>query len=153
MVLPKTVRPAPAVTGNGPHEIVGTGERTTDKSFRLDHLKTQRQPINAELVGSDAATAAGITVRGHAPILLLCRKLIEAGHDPNTALHPYRDETLCLTISSISAGARLEVNARGSGFISRRAVRTGPPVAPMAMCLVQPHKQAVHAAARRTPSS
>jgi hypothetical protein len=111
------------------------------------------KPIRAELSGSDTCTVLGITVRGHAPILLLCHRLIEAGHDPNRPLYTYRDETLCLTISSISAGACVEVNAKGTGFIRHRAVRTASPVAPTAKCLVQPHKQALHAAARRTPSS
>ena len=100
-------------------------------------------PIRDKLSGSDTCTALGITLRGHAPILLLCRRLIEAGHDPNRPLHTYRNETLCLTISSISAGACLEVNAKGTGFIRHPVVRTAPPVAPRAKCLVQPHKQAV----------
>jgi hypothetical protein len=110
-------------------------------------------PIRAEVSGSETCTALAITVRGHAPILLLRRRLIEAGHDPTRPLHTNRDETLCLTISSISAGACLEVNAKGTGFIRHPAVRTAPPVAPTAKCLVQPHKQAVLAAARRAPSS
>jgi hypothetical protein len=107
-------------------------------------------PIGAELSGSDICTALGITVRGHAPILLPCRRLIEAGHDSNRPLHTYRDETLCLTISSMSAGACLEVNAKGTGFIRHPAVRTAPPIAPTAKRLIQPPKQA---AARRARSS
>ena len=104
-------------------------------------------PIHPELSGSDTCTALAITVRGHTPILLLCGRLIEAGHNQNWPLHTYRDETLCLTISSISAGACLEVNAKPTGFISHPAVRTPAPVAPTAKCLVQLHKQAVLAAA------
>jgi hypothetical protein len=67
-------------------------------------------PIRADLIGQSQATARGITVSGrHAPILSLCRALIEAGHDPTTPLEAYRGSTLCLRVRSIAEGAALTV--------------------------------------------
>jgi hypothetical protein len=66
--------------------------------------------IRADLIGSSQAIAGGITVSGrHAPVLALCRALIEAGHDPAMPLEAYRDATLCLRIRSIGEGAKLTV--------------------------------------------
>jgi hypothetical protein len=66
--------------------------------------------IRANLIGSNQATAAGVTVSGrNAPALALCRALVEAGHDPATPLEAYRGTTLCLRVRSIGEGARLTV--------------------------------------------
>jgi hypothetical protein len=77
---------------------------------KVDFLATQEhkpfQPICAELSGPDACSAAGITVRAAAPVLELCRALIDAGHDPATRLEAYRGETLCLGVRSIGEAAR-----------------------------------------------
>src|SRR5262249_58134740 len=70
---------------------------------------TKAQAIIAELVGSNASTAAGITVVDHAPVLALCRALVTAGQDPNRPLHAYRGDVLCLRLRSIGEGARLTV--------------------------------------------
>jgi hypothetical protein len=64
------------------------------------------EPIGATISGYDTCRAGGITARASAPVLALCRKLVEAGHDPATPLHAYRGETLALTVSSIGWGAR-----------------------------------------------
>ena len=61
------------------------------------------------VIGSNQAEANGVTARGHAPVLALCRALIEAGHDPNTSIAAYRGATLCLKVRSIGEGARLTV--------------------------------------------
>src|SRR5262249_39666935 len=42
----------------------------------------KEERTRAELRGDDICDACGITVRSSAPVLALCRKLIEAGHDP-----------------------------------------------------------------------
>ena len=86
------------------------------------------QVIRAELIGSNLCTAAGITTRSPSPVLAMCRRLIEAGHDPDAALHAYRNDTLCLRIRSIGAAARLEVNSGGTGFVVARAVRAASAV-------------------------
>lgn len=66
-------------------------------------------PVLGQMIGSDRATAAGITVRGPAPVLALCRKLVGAGVDPNRPLHAYRGDVLCLVVRTIGEGARLTV--------------------------------------------
>jgi hypothetical protein len=76
---------------------------------------TPQTAIRAELIGDDACTALGLTARGAAPVLALCRSLIEAGHDSTTPLETWRGKTFCLRVSSIGQGARLTVRAAGSG--------------------------------------
>ena len=66
-------------------------------------------PVRAAIIGDDTCTADGITARAHAPALALCRKLIEAGYDPDRPLHAYRDDTLSLRVRSIGEGARWTV--------------------------------------------
>jgi hypothetical protein len=75
----------------------------------------QAGEVRADLVGADTAVAAGITATGHAPLLTLCRRLVEAGHDPSTPLEAYRGTTLCLRARSIGAGARLTVREGPDG--------------------------------------
>jgi hypothetical protein len=92
-----------------------------------------RQVIRAELIGSDACSAAGITIRSSAPVLALCRRLIAAGHDPATPLEAYRGETLCLCVRSIGQGAQLKVDVGPTGrpFFKREKARViAPPIAP-----------------------
>jgi hypothetical protein len=69
-------------------------------------------PLRADLAGSNACTAVGVTARGNAPILALCRRLIEAGHDPATPMQVYRGDTLALTVRSIGEGAKFTVEER-----------------------------------------
>ena len=76
---------------------------------------TKLQLVRADLVGADTAVAAGITATGHAPLLTLCRRLVEAGHDPSTPLEAYRGTILCLRVRSIGAGARLTVKEGPDG--------------------------------------
>ena len=84
--------------------------------------------VRAELHGTDSANALSITVRANAPVLELCRRLVAAGHDPASRLEAYRGETLCLLVRAIGEAAALEVNAKGTGFIPLRAVRTASPI-------------------------
>lgn len=85
-------------------------------------------PIRAALVGSQHCSALGIAAHSYAPVLNLCKLLVDTGINPATALHVYRGDMLCLIVRSIGTGARLEINAKGTGFIGRRAVRTAPPM-------------------------
>jgi hypothetical protein len=76
----------------------GTINSTAYRSYG----KTQ-VTIRAKLVGSDICTAEGHTAHGAAPILSLCRKLIEADVDPD---RPYSDVlTLIVAIGVASKGA------------------------------------------------
>jgi len=60
--------------------------------------------IRAEL-SDDTCSALGITAKADAPVLALCRKLVDAGHDPATPLEVYRGDTLALRVKSIGLGA------------------------------------------------
>jgi hypothetical protein len=55
------------------------------------------------------ASALGLTARGRAPVLSLCRQLVAAGHDPAQPAEAYRGETLALRIRSLGEAAGLEV--------------------------------------------
>jgi hypothetical protein len=86
--------------------------------------------IVATLSGSDTCTALGVTAQSSSPVLLLCRHLTDAGHDPATPMQVFRGETLALTVRAIGEAARLEINAYGTGFRPRREADAAPPVRP-----------------------
>ena len=88
--------------------------------------------LHAELTGNSTCTAAGITARGYAPVLELCRKLIAGGHHPAIPLAAWRGDTLCLFVHSIGEAAELEPSPRGVGFVCRPDVRGRPPIEPIA---------------------
>ena len=85
------------------------------------------QPIPAQLSGSDTCTAVGRTAHGSTPVLAMCRELMAAGLNPDSALIVYRKGILALKVRSIAEGAGLEVTAKGVGFVSC-AVRAASPV-------------------------
>jgi hypothetical protein len=87
-----------------------------------------RLAIRAELTGSTTCTCVGITVANNTPVLSLCRRLLEAGHDPATRLNIYRGVVLALTVRSIGEAAQLEINSKGTDFVRRRDVRAAPPM-------------------------
>ena len=81
-----------------------------DRLSKPDQRKhAMAEIIHAELSGSDTCTAEGYTIRANAPVLALCRKLVDVGYDPTRPLHAYRGNTLCLKIRSIGEGAKLAV--------------------------------------------
>jgi hypothetical protein len=84
--------------------------------------------IRAEIVGDDTCSALGVTVRAYAPVLSLCRNLVEAGHDPHRPLHGYRGNVLALTVRSIGEGAALEISGEGVGFRPARKPDAAPPM-------------------------
>ena len=85
-------------------------------------------PIRATLVGPSHCEALGITARGHAPVLDLCRALVAAGHDPRRPLHAYRGDVLALIIHSLGAAAQLRVATHAVGFERIAGCTGGPPV-------------------------
>jgi hypothetical protein len=121
-------------------------------------------PTRAELSGG-RCSAVGITANGNAPVLALCRRLIEAGHDPTLPLEAYRGMTLCLRVRSIGEGARLTVHegTRGrprfkladdlSRLDGREPRRVGPPVAqkPSGVVRYPPGDKSRPRPARRRP--
>jgi hypothetical protein len=81
-----------------------TDNRPSDTGMKL------LAPIRAELTADDTASAEGITAKTNAgPALALCRKLIDAGFDPQRPFHCYRGDTLCLTVTSIGWGAKYTI--------------------------------------------
>ena len=109
-----------------------TGRRNSGMRFGSLPVNTEknclRLAVHAELHGSDTACACGITGRGNAPVLDLCRQLLESGHDPDQPLEAYRGDILCLTIRSIREAAGLEINSAGTGFVRHRGLRRGSPM-------------------------
>ncbi len=75
-------------------------------------------PLIARIIGSDRCECENFTVKHSAPVLALCRKLVEAGYDPGRPLHAYRGSTLCLTVRSIGEAALLVPQSCG-GFRSK----------------------------------
>jgi len=95
-----------------------------NRNHRSNHSTT----IRAELIGSDRCSALGMTVRSSAPVLALCRQLVEAGHNSATPLEAYRGDMLALRVKSIGDAAALEVNTAGTGFKPQRQPSAAPPI-------------------------
>lgn len=89
--------------------------------------KDQLKVLRAELVKDDTCIALGIKSTGQAPVISLCRKLIEAGHEPATPLHAYRGNTLAIRVRSIGEAANLEL-ASGGTFRAARKPHAAPPI-------------------------
>jgi hypothetical protein len=86
-------------------------------------LPTNQQPIRAEIVGENRASALGIEARASAPVLALCRQLLAAGLDPDQALEVYRGAILALQVRSIGEGALLTVEDNRFGTPALRRWR------------------------------
>jgi hypothetical protein len=82
------------------------------------NVAAQVRFIVAEIDGDDRCVVEGIAVVAAAPVLVICRKLIEAGRDPARPLHAYREGILCLVVRSLGEGAALTV-AEGDRGIPR----------------------------------
>ena len=65
------------------------------------------------------ATALGMTAKGRAPVLKLCRMLIAAGHDPTTRMQVWRGGAIALSVRSIGEAAGLTVSEATSDGIPR----------------------------------
>ena len=94
-----------AVAARGASEPDQLGRRVIlENSF---HESIVQVPIWATIIGSDRCEAEGITAQGSAPVLALCRALIEAGYDPDRLLHAHRGGLLALVVRSIGEGGLL----------------------------------------------
>jgi hypothetical protein len=89
---------------------------------------SRQTSIRAELSGDDTAAVFEIKAYAFAPVLALCRALIEAGYDHSRPLEAYRGETLCLRIRSIGEAAGLELGSDGVGFKCRCEPGAAPPI-------------------------
>lgn len=96
-----------AVAAHGASETDQLGGKVVPKANRQQQFT--QAPIHATLIGSDRCEALGVSARGFAPVLELCRALIELGVDPSTPLHAYRCGILCLRVSDIGWGAQFTV--------------------------------------------
>ena len=88
----------------------------------------QAGAIVARLVGSDIATALGLTAQSSSPVLALCRELVAAGHVPATPMHDYRGDTLALIVRSIGEAIRLRIGSHGVGFEADPQCGARPPM-------------------------
>ena len=123
-----------ALAALGASDIDGLGPHVVSQINRQQELP--QAPIRATLIGSGRCEAEGIVACGYAPVLALCRSLIEAGHDPERALHPYRSGVLALAVRSLGEAAELTVadDRHGTPRLRRRQERpqgyvAGSPVA------------------------
>jgi hypothetical protein len=103
-------------SGGKPNRNSGDTRKTDGKRDSNNHVSLGAQiPIHATLIGSNCCEALGITARGYAPVLELCRALVKAGPDPGRPLHAYRGDVLALKVQSIGEGARLTVREDRAG--------------------------------------
>ena len=96
-----------ALAAHGASDIDGLGRRVVSQTNRQELLS--QAPIRATLIGSHRSDAEGISARGCAPVLDLCRELLAAGFNSASPLEAWRGEILCLRVRSIGEGARLTV--------------------------------------------
>jgi hypothetical protein len=115
MGLPKNLR---AADGCG-------GTLLTDRH----QLAKPSGAITAVIAGCNNCTALGLTAQSSAPVIALCRRLVDADHDPALPMHVYRGDTLALIVRSIGAAANLEIHGTGTHFVGRRDRRIAPPIA------------------------
>jgi hypothetical protein len=106
----KASRAAPVLTGRGPRGIDLAGRQIGSVATPKISCQHAVGSIRAELFDGDRCSAEGITVVAGAPVLAICRKLIQAGHDPDRPLCAYRGGVLCLTVRSIGEAAALTVD-------------------------------------------
>jgi hypothetical protein len=86
------------------------------------------QSIRADIIAADQCETVGHKVRAAAPVLALCRELVEAGHDPACQLHVYRNDVLALRVRSIGQAARLTIRGDGVGFRCGSEMVGGSPI-------------------------
>ena len=104
------------------------------------------QTIRAEIFGDDTAEACGVSVKSNAPILELCRRLIEAGRHPASPLEAWRGQTLALRVKTLAAGARLTVDENRMDYRPYRAFSHAPVTPPVSLrpaSLLPPVKNAL----------
>ena len=102
------------------------GDKTKVIAETNRHERFTQAPIRAALIGSNRCEAEGLSARGYAPVLQLCRELVAAGFNPACSLEAWRGQTFCLRIRSIGEAARLTVEDDGNGTPRLRRWRNRP---------------------------
>jgi hypothetical protein len=98
-------------------------------SHTRDSVCTQRKPLRAILLGECTVVCDGYsTCTASAPVLELARLLISRGVDPRTPLRIYRGRVLAVRVRTIGVAAGLQINGKGNGFKTLRAVGIAPPI-------------------------
>jgi hypothetical protein len=113
------MKPSGPPFGSGPgaeRKLRTARGRSHSPIYARPASRSLTEPIRATLHAPDRCTALGMTASSHAPVLALCRLLIEAGYHPATPLEAYRGEVLCLRVRTIGEAARLRVATHGVGF-------------------------------------
>jgi hypothetical protein len=117
------------------------GEGAAHSVGELYATELTRQPAQPqadiariELVGTNRATAFGLTVNSYAPFCQICRKLIRADLCPDLPVEAYRGGTLPLRAPSLQAAAQLTVEDSSGGPPRFRRYRpptwaVAPPIA------------------------
>jgi hypothetical protein len=90
--------------------------------------KNQQPTIRAKLFGSTTCTCVGLTVCADAPVLEMCRKLVQLGLDPKTKLDVFQHGTHSITVGEISPAAELKIAGNGVGFVTKRRRQASPTV-------------------------
>jgi hypothetical protein len=145
--------PGAGEAAHGASEIDELGWRVASENSLSEKLA--QAPILAMLFGSDRCAAEGINVRGYAPVLSLCRALIQAGYDPERALHAHRGGVLALAVRSIGEGAGLTVEDDRHGtprlrrWRGRRGYGAGSPVRPTEGAAAAAPRHAIASGGRR----
>ncbi len=73
--------------------------------------------VHATLFGSDRCEALGVTGHDSAPVLALCRALVEAGHAPCRPLHVCRGAVL--GVATLGVGFERIPECTGDALIRR----------------------------------
>jgi hypothetical protein len=119
MLAPNAAKAALAVNQRGPREIGQLRGKTNSTDITAE-------TIHATLTGSDRCEAVNVIAVGHAPVLTLCRQLLERGIDPDIAMVVFRRGQVALRVRAIGQAAKLAVEDNKYGTpTSAKHVRKG----------------------------
>jgi hypothetical protein len=105
-------------------------------------------PVICSLTGSDRCSVDGLTVKHNAPVLAMCRALMDAGYDQERPLEAYRGDVLSLRVSNIGYGAKFtgeDSRSGGAPVLRRYKVFPGRAVAPAVRPIDSPSTQLAEA--------
>jgi hypothetical protein len=89
-------------------------------TFTKARLPTQ--VLTADMIGRQCH-CLGFTGSGSTPVLALCRRLVEAGYDPNSSLRVYRGGLLVLVVSHVGPAAEFTIGDNHNGTPKLRRLR------------------------------
>jgi hypothetical protein len=128
------------LTGDDANSVIHRKPKTSTPQG--ERFSAPQAAIRADLIADDSCSALGMTVRGFAPVLALCRLLVEAGHHPATPLEAWRGDVPCIRIRSIGAAAALRIGTHGVGFETLSECTAASPVRENALRFRPPEGQA-----------